>query len=200
MPTQTHRRLSARKQRLLRPPNFAAARYVDVQKHWRRLGPIFKCETAFKVWKPCMEENRKWRAEEHGFEYRPHPEYQTPADYDSCDWRFNCFDHPRRGRRPAFWDFACHGACHWLVDLNLYVAVKAYPKQPWRILHCSTAKNNHSTVWNGDMQEPLLFDVNFLALGVAASEALQTAWQGRELWVGEALKAYLFEDAIRAQG
>lgn len=146
-----------------------------------------------------MEENRKWHAEDHGFEYKPHPEYRLPSDYDSCDWRFCESDGSlRRGRRPAFWDYACHAACHWLVDLNLYVATRAYPKQPWRILHCSTAKHNHSTVWNGDLQVPLLFDVNFLALGVSASEALQTAWPGQELLPWEPLKDYLFPEVFDA--
>src|SRR5687767_1089596 len=104
MPKTTIRRLSPRKQRLLNPPNFAAARYVDIQRHWRRLGPIFKSEIAFKVWKPCMEEGQRMRQEGYGFEYKPHPEYKLPADYDSCDWRWD-FDNPRRGPMPAFWDF-----------------------------------------------------------------------------------------------
>lgn len=195
MPKTTLRRLSARKQRLLNPPNFSAARYIDIQKHWRRLGPIFKSETAFKVWKPCMEENIQWKAEDHGFEYRPRPDAKTPSDYECCDWRCD-----RRGRRPAFWDFVCHAACHWLVDLNLYVATRAFPNQPWRILTCSTAKNNHSTVWNGNLQKPLLFDANFLALGVAPSEALKIAWQGKELWPWEPMKDYLFSEVFDAKG
>ena len=97
---------------------------------------------------------------------------------------------------PAFWDFVCHAACHWLVDLNLYVARSAYPKEPWRILTVSTGKNNHSTVWNGDLKFPLLFDANYSALGVSPKEALETAWIGRELRIGEYLKGYLHQQGV----
>lgn len=145
-----------------------------------------------------MEEHQKWRAEDFNYTYTPHPEYRTPAQYDSCDWRW-CPETPRKGPHPAFWDFVCHAACHWLVDLNLYVATRAYPKEAWRILNSNSRKSNHSTVWNGNLQEPLLFDANFLALGIPASEALQTAWKGTELWPWEPLKDYLFSEVFDAK-
>lgn len=188
MPTLTHPRLLPRKQRLLHPPRFAHARYVDIKKHWRKLAPLYKSSEAARIWRPCMEENIQWKAEDHGFDYRPQPDARAPKDYECCDWR--C-DH--RGKRPAFWDYVCHAACHWLVDLNLYVAFHAYPSTPWRILTASTKRDNHSTVWNGDLAQPLLFDANFLALGVAAHEALRIAWNGRELRVGQYLKCYLHQ-------
>lgn len=65
----------------------------------------------------------------------------------------------------------------------LYVASTAYPDVPWRIV--SSVK--HSTVWNGDMKRPVLFDVNFLALGVSAKDALMLASKGRALKPGRLL-------------
>ncbi len=189
MPKKTLRRLTPRKQRLLHPPNYANAKFVDIQKHWRKLGPLFRSEEARKIWAPCMLEFALDRAAEHGFTFdksRPRP---LPSSYDSCDWRC-CPDVPRRGPSPAFWDYACHSACHWVVDLCLFVAKRAYPQQPWRILYSNALKSNHSTVWNGDLKNPLLFDVNFSAIGVSPKEALQLAWPGSELSVGEYLKGY----------
>lgn len=189
MPTATLRRLPTRKQRLLHPPAFDKAKFVDIQRHWRRLGPLFKSEAARKIWAPCMLEFANDRAENSGFAFVERFPHTLPSHYDSCDWRF-CPEVPRRGPLPAFWDYACHSACHWVVDLCLFVARSAYPKQPWRILYSNAAKSNHSTVWNGDLQHPLLFDVNFSAIGVSPKEALQLAWHGRELQLGEYLKGY----------
>lgn len=140
-----------------------------------------------------MEENEQWRAEDFKYPYTPHPEYNWPREYDSCDWRCRIEEPRRRGPDPDFWDFVCHAACHWLVDLNLFVAGTAWPKVPWRILTVSTGKHNHSTVWNGSLEKPVLFDANYLALNIPASEALRTVWYGQELSVGEYLKGYLHQ-------
>jgi hypothetical protein len=59
----------------------------------------------------------------------------------------------------------------WLVDLHLHVAMTAVPQQPWRIL----SSDAHSTVWNGDTETPILFDLNFLALEISPEEALRLA-------------------------
>jgi len=193
MPTQTLLRPTSKKQRLLNPPNFANARYIDIQQHWRRVKPFFYSEKAFKIWKPCMEECSQWKAEDHGFPYRPRPDARYPKDYDGCDWRCRIDEPRRRGPDPAFWDFVCHAACHWLVDLNLYVAWESFPELSWRILTVSTGENNHSTVWDGSLIHPLLFDANFLALGIPAQEALRDVWNGRELRVGQYLKGYLHQ-------
>lgn len=189
MPKNTSRRLPTRKQRLLHPPNYHMANFVDIQKDWRKLGPLFKSDTARKIWAPCMLEFGISRASDHGHEFVERFPHTLPCHYESCDWRF-CSEIPRRGPHPAFWDYVCHSACHWVVDLCLFVANSAYPNQPWRILNSNAIKSNHSTVWNGDYQNPLLFDVNFSAIGVSPKEALQLAWQGRELRVGQYLKGY----------
>ncbi len=192
MPKETLRRLTPRKQRLLNPPNFANATYVDIQKHWRKLGPLFKSDEAKRIWKPCLVEFATQRGEDNGFPFVEHYPHTLPTHYDSCDWRFSP-DRPRRGPMPAFWDYACHSACHWVADLCLFVAKSAYPKQPWRILNSNARESNHSTVWNGDLKNPVLFDVNFSAIGITPRQALKLAWPGWELPVGQYLKGYAHE-------
>lgn len=164
------------------PPDFKAARYVDIQKHWRRLGPIYQSEDASLFWKPHMREYLECRAEQYGFKPRHRREDQLPHDYDSCDWRCD-----RRGPHPAFWKFVCHSACHWLVDLGMFVSATAWPNVEWRII----SSKKHSTVWNGDRHNPLLFDANFLALDVTPEEALRLAWPGKHLPIKQMLKGYL---------
>lgn len=170
-------------------PRFKAARYVDIQKDWRRLKPIYYSKTSAVIWKPCLLEYLECRMEQHGvkFKFQEEDRHEYPSGYDGCDWRCD-----RRGRRPEFWSFVCHSACHWLVDLSLFVACSAWPEQPWRILN----GRKHSTVWNGDCQNPLLFDANFLALEVEPHEALQLAWRGRKLPVRKYLKNYLHKQTL----
>lgn len=147
------------------------AKYFDIQKNWRKLGPIFRSEEARRIWKPCMDQFDMWRFEDNkrSGEWKPDQHGNLPSDYDSCDWRFMT-----AGRHPEFWDFVCHSACHWIVDLALFVAMKAYPDIPWRIV---TSKR-HSTVWNGDLKNPVMFDLNFLALKVKPSDAMEAAFTG----------------------
>lgn len=157
--------------------------YFQIQKYWRRLKPIFESKEARSIWWPNMLEYSEQRASQYGYRLNGrHLLNKLPRDFDSCDWRYN--GDWRKGRQPAFWDYACHGACHWLVDLCLYVAQTAYPDIPWRIVSSS----KHSTVWNGDIRNPVLFDVNFLAMGNSAKEALKTARRGRELKPGRILR------------
>lgn len=130
------------------------------------------------------------RAEENGYDYSPGRKVDLPTDYDSCDWRFN-----GRGpysRQPKFWDYAKHSACHWVADLALYVAMKSSPDTPWRILTSS----KHTTVWNGCILDPILFDINFQALGITAEECIKLASSGKELRPGVYLKAYLHTGGI----
>ena len=155
--------------------------YFPVQKHWRKLGPIFNSKEAEAIWRPNMVEYLKQRAADHNFKYVAR-QVASPSECDSCDWR--C-DH--RGRMPAYWDFVCHSACHWLVDMCLHVAMKAYPQVPWRIV----SSRQHSTVWNGDIKNPVLFDVNFLALDVPVKEAWDLAIKGRVLKPGRILRHWV---------
>lgn len=156
------------------PPNCDNASYFPIQQRWRKLKPIF--ESSAHIWRPNMDDFRRQRAETNGFKYTPNPARDVlPSWHDHCDWRCD-----RRGKHPAFWDYVCHSACHWVADMCLYVAQTAYPKVPWRVV----SSQKHSTVWNGDMEHPVLFDTNFLALGVSAPDALRLASRGRALKPG----------------
>lgn len=165
-------------------PRFLKAKYIDIQSEWRKLGPIFRSVEAEKIWRPCMVEYSTWRAQDFGHEWKPRRPINIPAHHDSCDWRYT---RKRRGPMPSFWDYACHSACHWVADLALFVATQGHPEQPWRI----QTSRHHTTVWNGNRNKPTLFDINFLALGVWAEEALRIACRGRELKPGVYLKKYL---------
>lgn len=131
-----------------------------------------------------MLEYMEQRAHDNKFKYKRNRSRESvPACFDSCDWRF-VTDRP--GRTPAYWDFACHSACHWVADMCLYVASKAYPEIPWRIV----SSHKHSTVWNGCTKTPVLFDVNFSAIGVKPKEAWELASMGRMLKPGSWLRPW----------
>jgi hypothetical protein len=49
-----------------------------------------------------------------------------PSEFETNDWDCN-----RRGRRPAFWNYVKHSACHWLVNFTLRLAMLTQPKRPW---------------------------------------------------------------------
>ena len=106
---------------------------------------------------------------------------QVPREFETCDW-----DVDYEGRHPGYWAYVKHAACHWLVNFNLALAKLVDPERPWRII----TSVKHSSVWDGDK---MLFDFNFLALGVPADEAFEMAYKrvlpvGTYLEVGYATK------------
>lgn len=171
----------------MKPPRIRIShiRYFPVQAHWKRLRPFYQSKIIEPFWRFNLRDYAETKSKDHGFKYNYEArEYRTPSDFDGCDWRLG-----RRGRHPEFWKYVCHSACHWVVDMNLHVAMIAYPKVPWRIV----TSQKHSTVWNGSTTDPFLFDLNFLALGVPAKEAWQIASKGRMLKPGRPLRPYVFE-------
>ncbi len=157
------------------------AKFFPIGRKWKLLRSIYYSEHAASIWQPCMKEYCESRSKHHKYEYT-HKNHPSPAYYDSCDWRCE-----RRGKAPEFWEFVCHSACHWLVDLNLFVAKTFDPITPWSII---TGKR-HSTVWNKSKENPILFDANFLALKVCATDAMEMALTGRILRPSNYLKWYL---------
>lgn len=134
-------------------------RYFDVGRHWtRRVAPHLTDPAVASV---LVRDFRKYTR-------RPFLPGMKPADFESCDWRLD-----RPGRHPRFWDYVCSGACHWLVNFNLRLAERAAPDRPWRIL----MSEKHSTVFDGDC---VVFDLNFLALGIPPAECVRDA-RGAEL-------------------
>jgi hypothetical protein len=82
-----------------------------------------------------------------------------PEDVESCEWR-----HGHRGKKPRFWSYVKHSACHYIANFSLLLAQLSEPNRSWRIV----SSREHSTVWDG---RQTLFDFNFQALGIPASEA-----------------------------
>ena len=161
-------------------PGPAGMKYVDIQKIWRKAGPVYRSEEARRIWLGEMEAYRlasfeSWSAIQ-GSErsFPPFVNNLLPKQYDSMDWRYH-----RRGARPGYWDYVCSGACHWTVNLNLFVAMKVQPDLPW----CIVTSSKHSTVWDGQKS---IWDASFLAMGVPVAEAWKMASvMGRALQPGK---------------
>jgi hypothetical protein len=132
--------------------------YYPIQKRWRRLRPLYEQRHILGLMYAEMECYAMARAEDHGYEHQPRPFSLDlrPADYDSMDWRGS----GRRGPQPGYWAWCCSGACHWTVSHNLFVIMDLEPDRPWQI----ATSDKHSTVV--DLERKLLFDPNYLALGV----------------------------------
>jgi hypothetical protein len=100
---------------------------------------------------------------------------QYPNEFESCDCWLG-----HKGRKPAFWRYVKHAACHWLVNFTLRLAQLVEPKRKWRII----TSDDHSTVWGG---QHTLFDFNFQALVILPDECFRLAY-GEELEFGEWLE------------
>ncbi len=165
------------------PPKLNSKRviYVNIQKYWRKLKPLFESPEATKIWQRNFVdyyEQRKSNCVKSGHSKAREPwrlVLSSPSQFDSCDWRYH--DQPP-GPRPRFWDYACHSACHWVADLGMFVATRGFPQMDW----CIITSEKHSTVWNGSIKYPMLFDINFSAIGVAPDEAWKLATDGGTVW------------------
>jgi hypothetical protein len=151
--------------------------YYPIQRRWRRIRPHLEDPELQRI---LVRDMRKVSPR-----FRPG---MKPAELDGCDWRF--FDgegNPRRGRPPAFWDYALNASCHWVVNFCLRLAELVEPGRPWRIV----SSQKHSTVWDG---AETLFDINFLALGIDPDEAWRLASEdGRELKAGREKRCYVLQ-------
>jgi len=144
-------------------------KYVNLQRRWQQVGPYYRCETAKNIWTPEMTAYLYGRGVDYGFPWKYKP-IESPAAVDSCDWRWG---HGRRGPQPGYWEYVCHSACHWIVNLHLWVACHIESQTPWQIV----SSDKHSTVWDG---KDRLWDGNFLALGVEAKEAWKLAGKQKD--------------------
>jgi hypothetical protein len=145
-------------------------KYYPIQKNWRKAKDIYSSPEAKAIWYPDMILFEEMKAEDLGVKqwYPTDSPELTPSDFDSCDWRRERLGQGRKGPQPAFWKYVCHGACHYLVDLGLYVATTVEPDRDWRVM-CS---DDHSTVWDG---KDMLWDLNYTALGIDPDEAFKIA-------------------------
>lgn len=149
--------------------HFENFQYFDFKTHWQTLKPIFESPQAraildrdFEHYITMKRANYVKHAKSKGLSTTKHGWYFTkgklPFEYDSCDWRCDC-------ELPAWHEYVCHGACHWLVNTLLYAAMTAYPNKAWRIV----TSLEHSTVWDG---ENTLFDLNYATIGVSVEECV----------------------------
>jgi len=148
--------------------------YYDLKKNWRKVKRHLDHPEVQKIL--VRDFNRftwgRWRRK-----FKPG---MLPGDFESCDWQFN-----HRGRRPAFWRYTKHSACHWLVNFSLRLAERVEPTRAWRII----TSDEHSTVWDGDR---LLFDFNFQAMGISPQECFDLAYK-EELAPGKLLVVHFAE-------
>jgi len=161
--------------------------YYPIQKRWRKLRPLFEQLDIIELMHHEMECYASSRADDYGYKHRPKPFSLDvrPADYDSCDWRWSS---GRRGPQPGYWAWACHSACHWVASANLVVISQLEPDRPWRI----ATSSSHTTVV--DMERRLMFDTNYLALGVSAEECWAAAVEADDsdlFPIGETMKHWL---------
>jgi hypothetical protein len=159
------------------PADPTIMRYYNLSRHWtKRIVPHLADEQLNKI---LVHDFNKftWGRWRQRFERG-----KFPADFESCDWACE-----HRGRRPRYWHFVKHAACHWLVNFALRLACLAEPNRKWRIV----SSESHSTVWDG---EHSLFDFNFQAMNIPAAECWEQASKGGEqLTPGKLLKVHFAE-------
>jgi hypothetical protein len=119
----------------------------------------------------------------------PFKQGMHPRAFETCDWDIN-----HRGKKPAFWRYVKHAACHWLVNFTLKLAMLVLPRRKWRIV----TSDEHSTVWDG---KDTIFDFNFQAMGITANECYEaaTAQGSRELAPGKLLRVYYADPNSRTE-
>lgn len=147
-------------------------KYYPIVKNWKKIKAVIETKQVQDVL--VRDFNKftygRWNQEfKHGM---------VPFEFESCDWHCE-----RKGRRPEFWNYVKHAACHWLCNFNLKVAMLVEPTKEWQIV----TSQKHSTVWDGN---DVLFDMNFTALQVDPQEAFDIAYEGRMLEIGKPMRVY----------
>jgi hypothetical protein len=144
-------------------------KYYDIARNWsKKIEPHL---ANGKVQDTLVEDlnkftKGKWEKE---FTYG-----QVPYDFASAVTTFEAFEwwddwwSAHRGPMPRYLRYVLHSACHWLVNFNLELAMRAEPKRPWRIIN----SDHHSTVWDG---RDTLFDINYFAFRIPAEECFALA-------------------------
>jgi hypothetical protein len=86
-------------------------KYYDLKKNWRRVKRHINHPEVQALL--VRDFNRytwgRWRKK-----FLPE---MVPTEFESCDWQFE-----HRGRRPEFWRYTKHNACHWIVNFTLRLA------------------------------------------------------------------------------
>src|SRR5262245_27989913 len=123
--------------------------YYNLQKNWRKVKRHINDPEVQRI---LVRDFNKFTYGTWRKKFEPG---MAPHQFENCDWWLG-----HRGPMPALWNYVKHGACFWLVNFNLKLAQLVEPKRVWRII----ASSKHATVWDG---KQMLFDFNFLALGIS---------------------------------
>jgi len=150
--------------------------YYDLKRHWtKRIMPHLGDTELNKI---LVRDFNKFTR---GLWKKEFVAGDMPADFESCDWRFDI-----RGPYPRYWEYVKHAACHWICNFSLRLAILVEPERPWRII----TSDAHSTVWDG---KTTLFDFNYQALGITPKDcykAARKARRARMLPIGKQLRVH----------
>ena len=142
--------------------------YYSAKTNWRKLKLIFESKEIRAVMLSQMEQHKK-RMEINDRVQWIKRSRTLPEHYDICDWRIN----HGRGRYPAYWDWVCHSACHFMAPVYLLVIRQCLPGWNWSLL----SGDHHSTVYCNEkpLKDSYIFDPQYEALGLTANEAWKYA-------------------------
>ena len=136
-------------------------RYYDLKKNWRKVKRHLRDPLLNYL---LVEDFNKFTRGQWNV---PFPEDLYPADFEDCDWLPDRSVDPKF-RHCAYMRYVKHGACHWLVNFTLRLAVLVEPNREW----CIITSDQHSTVWDG---HETLFEFNWQAFGVPADVCFRSA-------------------------
>jgi len=143
--------------------------HYNIQKNWKKLKPIYESQECRALWYEGCVTYVQSKFEDHGIEFDPerytYNFITTPSVIESSDWQYGF---GKRGRKPAFWQYALAHACHWMAEKDLYIAKKIAPEFDWVII----SSEEHTTVFNGI---DTIFDTTYNAMGISAEVAYKSA-------------------------
>ncbi len=132
-------------------------KYYNIVKNWQKVKKHLNDEKLNKI---LIKDFNKFTYGRWKMKFK---KGMFPRDFESCDWDWDI-----KGRKPEYYKYVKHSACHWLVNFNLKLATLVQPEKEWRIL----TSDKHSTVWDG---KDTLFDINFFALRIDPNHAFELA-------------------------
>ena len=145
--------------------NPADFKYFAIGKHWtNKIKPVFESQYAQKILHHDFKRYIKSKERDINNHYKDmgldkKAEFSFKKGDELWDWDIGWWRYSRIGRPPAYDNYVCHQACHWVVNTLLYSATNAFPKKQWQII----TSDKHSTVWDGKVT---FFDLNYLAMQI----------------------------------
>src|SRR5262245_15645942 len=91
--------------------------YYDLKRKWHKVRPHLN-EPILKA--ILVQDFNKYTQ---GLYRKSFRRGDYPSDFDGNGWRWE-----HSGRHPGYWLYACSGACHWLANFTLRLAMLVEPK------------------------------------------------------------------------